>query len=318
MTIFVAIPAYRDQELVPTVLDALAKAAAPQDLRFGICWQHAEGDSIAPLDTHPQVRIIEREYGRSRGVGWARSLAASLYDGEDYVLQTDSHMRFTPGWDANLIDECRRAPSDKPVLSTWPAHYVPGEQLKPGPALRIVFRAYDSGGAPTFTYAPISGVREVPVPAGFMCAGVVFTPGSFIAEVPNDPYIYFFGEEITTAVRAFTRGWDLFALTRHLLWHHWGGAATRVRHWNDHSDPADLNQWARLEDQSRRRVRGFLQSPSSGLYGVGSVRTYDEYQEYVGLDLRSASATASALSGVELPVYSSRSVAEGLGAAGAS
>jgi glycosyltransferase involved in cell wall biosynthesis len=307
VTIFVAIPAYRDEELVPTVLDALAKAAAPQDLRFGICWQHAEGDSIAPLDIHPQVRIIERDHSQSRGVGWARSLAATLYDGEDYVLQTDSHMRFTPGWDAILTAESMRAPSDKPVLSSWAEHYVPDEPLKPGPSMRMVFKAFDETGAPTFTCALIHGDRPAPVPTGFVCAHLLFTPGSFLAEVPNDPYIYFYGEEITTAVRAFTRGWDLFAPTRQLLWHHWGTTRTRVRHWEDHVASDDLNQWQRLELQSRARIRSFLQSPSTGLYGIGTARSYDDYQDYVGLDLRARSASPAALAALELPVYSPRS-----------
>jgi len=42
-TIFVQIPAYRDPELVPTLVDLIEKAQAPRRLRVGVCWQHDEG-----------------------------------------------------------------------------------------------------------------------------------------------------------------------------------------------------------------------------------------------------------------------------------
>jgi hypothetical protein len=300
LTIFVAIPAYRDSELVPTVLDALAKAADPGSLSFGICWQRTSSDSIEPLLGHGQIRILERDHGEARGVGWARSLAASLYAGEDYVLQTDSHMRFVPGWDVRMIEELRRAPSAKPLLSTWATHYSPGSPLLAGPPVRMTFREYDATGGPAFGCTPIAdwADRTAPVPSGFVCAHLMFAPGDFWREVPNDPYIYFYGEEITTAVRAFTWGWDVFAPAQHLLWHHWGVTATRVRHWEDHNDPADQNPWQRLEAQSRRRVRAFLREPPVGRLGCGTVRSYDQFQAYVGLDLRARTASPGALAGI--------------------
>jgi hypothetical protein len=304
LTIFVAIPAYRDSELVPTVLDALAQAADPAAVSFGICWQRAAGDTIAPLLGHPQIRIIERDHIEARGVGWARSLAASLYAGEDYVLQTDSHMRFVRGWDAQMVAELERVPSPKPILSTWASHYSPEGPVPPGSPVRMVFQDYDPAGGPRFAHRP---VVAGPVPTGFVCAHFVFARGQYLAEVPNDPYIYFYGEEITTAIRAFTWGWDVFAPGRHLLWHHWGVTATRVRHWEDHDDPAGQNPWQRLEAQSRRRVRAFLTSPPSGRLGCGTIRTYAEYQSYVGLDLRARTASAAALAG-DVPSFAGLAV----------
>ena len=37
--IFVQIAAYRDPELLPTIIDCVAKAKHKNDLTFGICWQ---------------------------------------------------------------------------------------------------------------------------------------------------------------------------------------------------------------------------------------------------------------------------------------
>ena len=50
------------------------------------------------------MRVVETDYKQSRGACWARHEAQKLYNGEDYVLQLDSHMRFVQGWDLICID----------------------------------------------------------------------------------------------------------------------------------------------------------------------------------------------------------------------
>lgn len=52
----------------------------------------------------------------------ARQLAQSLWDGEEFYLQLDAHMRFAPGWDAQLTTWLAAAEitSPKAVLSTYP------------------------------------------------------------------------------------------------------------------------------------------------------------------------------------------------------
>ena len=37
--------------------------------------------------------------------------------------------------------------------------------------------------------------------------------------VPYDPTLYFLGEEITLAVRAYTHGYDLFHPSETIVWH---------------------------------------------------------------------------------------------------
>ncbi len=59
--IFVSIAAYRDLQLVPTVLDCLAKASFPGRLRFGICWQHGAEETSLPFSGDPRFRILDIE-----------------------------------------------------------------------------------------------------------------------------------------------------------------------------------------------------------------------------------------------------------------
>ncbi len=54
-------------------------------------------------------------------------LAQKLWAGEEYYLQIDSHMRFAPGWDEQLIHwlaACeQQAQFGKAVLSTYPPDF---------------------------------------------------------------------------------------------------------------------------------------------------------------------------------------------------
>jgi hypothetical protein len=70
-----------------------------------------------------RVRYLHISSTDAKGPCWARSRAQGLYDGEDYVLQIDSHMRFRPHWDAYLIETLHSCPSDKPVLTAYPVGY---------------------------------------------------------------------------------------------------------------------------------------------------------------------------------------------------
>ena len=103
-TIFVQIASYRDAELLPTLRDCIAKAAHPEHLRFGLCWQHDETEDLSELLSDPRFRMIDVPYQESKGVCWARNAIQSLYDGETYTLQLDSHHRFMPAWDTALIN----------------------------------------------------------------------------------------------------------------------------------------------------------------------------------------------------------------------
>lgn len=49
---------------------------------------------------------------------------------------------------------------------------------------------------------------------GYLAGGLFFSDGSFAREVPNDPNIFFIGEEIAMAARAFTHGYDIYAHTK--------------------------------------------------------------------------------------------------------
>jgi hypothetical protein len=286
VSIFVSIAAYRDPELVPTVQECLARAARPDELRFGICWQRAPDDAPLPWLDDPRFRILDVDWRDSRGACWARAEIMGLYRGEEHYLQLDSHHRFVDGWDARLLDHAARTGSPRPILTAYATPYSPGppEQRESEP-LQMNFDRFTEDAIVLFTPGVIPGwrTRNTPVRARFLSAHFLFAPGSFVADVPYDPELYFIGEEITLAVRAFTHGYDLFHPHEIVVWHEYT-REYRTKHWDDHVKAHGVaREWHERDADSRAKIRRFLAEPTVGRYGLGTARTFAEYEAYAGL-----------------------------------
>ena len=125
-TIFIQIASYRDRELPRTIASALDRADHADRLRFGICWQYDEEtlDDLEQFATDKRFRIDEVYYRKSEGCTWARNRADRFFEGEDFYLQIDAHMRFADGWDTKLIDMLSAIDAEKPVLTVYPPGYT--------------------------------------------------------------------------------------------------------------------------------------------------------------------------------------------------
>ena len=291
-TIFIQIASYRDPELVPTINDCLEKASNPDRLRFGICWQNCKEDDFDNLEAFKgdsRFRILDVDYKDSQGCCWARSSTQKLWDGEKYTLQIDSHMRFHPNWDKLMIDYLNKCDSEKPILTSYPNgyEYDSSAALLTQPLIMKV-TGFDDDCIPTLESEYLEKdwmLLKKPVPGGFLAAGFVFTYGKFCEECLYDPNLYFNGEEITLAARAFTYGYDIFHPHKNIIWHLYNTPKIehrRVTHWKDHS-------FAEKDKTSRERIRKLFgircEREDLGIYGFGKQRTFEEYQEHAGIDI---------------------------------
>ena len=76
-------------------------------------------------------------------------------------------------------------------------------------------------------FSPGSFSRQIGMPtknndithAILMAAGCIFAKGSFVKEIPYDPNYYFYGEELSMALRAFTNGYSFFHIPDVPLFH---------------------------------------------------------------------------------------------------
>ena len=301
MTIFVSVASYCDRLLEQTIRDMLAKASRPSELRFGIVEQNFAERRLKFDDIKSQVRYVGIDVRDTRGACWARSLAMSLYSGEAWFMQIDSHMVFDQGWDDTLLIAAARCSQMSPkfVISNYPHPFkmvddvpVP-EKTTDGILYNYVNDDFEFKEENTIIlFTASSRTSDVPLKGFHMAAGFIFTHGRFVYEVPYDPHLYFEGEEQTLSVRAWTHGWDIYHTTDVPIYHLYstGDVATTHRevHWSPNSDKERNQRWWELDNKSKARMTALLQHNADlGIYGLGKARTLAEYANFSGIDYRS-------------------------------
>lgn len=266
---------------------AIDGAARPSRLRFGICHQHGP-DEEHDLDRwrdDPRVLVDDVPSRESRGACWARARVQELYDGEPYLLQIDAHMRFAASWDDRLSRMLESVDSDLPILTNYPPSFTTGADGRE-------HREVDAGARwlELEPDRPAGSFRQRTAPAPcsdrpgrqpFAGAGFLFTRGCFAVDVRYDPDIYFEGEEITLAVRAYTHGYDLYYPNENVAWH-WYDHPSPL-HWDDHDDHTAL-----AADGRRRVHRVLAGDPSLGRFGLGPRRSLAGWEHLAGMRLSSA------------------------------
>ena len=295
-TIFVSIASYRDPDCQNTIRDLFEKANHPERIIIGLCLQivpEDDDDCRVSSERQQQLRVIEVHPSESQGACWARSQIQKLWHGEDYYFQIDSHMRLVQDWDEKLIAMLKKCPAEKPVISTYPLEFTPPDKFAPDNYVNIRPLGFSEEGVLTQNswFYPMERAPELPATSPFVSAGMLFTLGKVVHEVPYDPYLYFTGEEITLGVRLWTSGWDIYCPNEVIAYHNYSRQTARSRHW------VDQTNWVNnLMQRSHRRIRHILgieainhNSPDRvemERYGIGSVRSLVEYETYSNLDFK--------------------------------
>ncbi len=294
MTIFISIASYRDPELERTIHSALDNAANPQDLHFGVMLQ--EFERFAPdLSWVPNLTLNTIHPKMARGAGYARAQIIPMYSGQDYFLQIDSHTIFENNWDQICIDQYKKAQeisnNNKIILS----HFPPPFYVEPDKTISIIKNSktqlpYATKQKPMLTKRGEWTAERVkltnknlPEQSTTILAGFVFSKGELIQEVPYDPEISFFGEELCFAIRAWTRGWDIYSPCVTIVYHFYMREGySKV--WKDRN----LREisWKELEVISKEKQKRVLCGIEGGIWGAGSIRTITEYEQLTGLDFK--------------------------------
>lgn len=319
MSLFISIASYCDPILPFTIRRACEQARWPDRLRFGVIDQSPAAMQLARVDGVPSAQIdcIHIEARESRGVCWARALAMTLYDGQDWFLQIDSHTEFAPGWDAVLIEQAERIGRQlqRFVISSYPHAFVfeNGQPVLRANTSRVLAHVLREDAqfqpdhpAMSFVAQPVD-LPGVDLIRGFhIGAGCLFAPGSYAQHFPYDPYLYFLGEEQAMAARLFTHGWEIFHMAGLPIYHLYNdGSGARRLHWNDEDDRARRLSWMGLRHRSMARLAALLSSAGGaedfGPYGLGRVRTLDDYAQFSGIDYLRRTIDPKARRGPWLP-----------------
>jgi glycosyltransferase involved in cell wall biosynthesis len=292
MKIFVQIASYRDPQLVPTINSMLENAKHPENVIVGVARQfHPDDkfDDLSEYENKDNFRILNIPYEKSLGVCWARNQVQQLYKDEEYTLQIDSHMRFAPNWDVEMIQMIKDLQDKgykKPLLTGYVSSFDPDKdpELRVQEPWRMAFDRFTPEGIVFFLPETIPGWQELdlPVPARFYSAHYCFTLGEFSKEVQHDPEFYFHGEEISITVRAYTHGYDLFHPHKVLIWHEYTRKG-RTKQWDDDKEWWKKNEFCHKKNRQLLGIDGEVYDGDLGIYGLGTERTIKDYERYSGV-----------------------------------
>lgn len=293
MTIFVSIVAYRDPELENTLRDAVSNARYPEQLKFGIVNQDINNIDVSFLNNYSLITIHPKH---AKGVGFAREKAMSLYTDEDYYLQIDSHMRFTKDWDIKCLEQIKLAQqisrNKKIILSSFPPpyslnrdgssfiHTVSTEELPVEPTKQVVWLRPDGQwGAKRVEFDDKE--YKLPELSNTVLAGFIFTTGNIVEEVPYDAEISFFGEEICFAMRAWTRGWDIYSPSIPIVYHFYKRSGFK-KIWSD--EVIREKNWDQIQEISKLKQEKILRGIETGTYGAGQYRHIKLYETLINFN----------------------------------
>jgi GT2 family glycosyltransferase len=290
-SIFIQLASYHDFELGKTMYDALYKSSKFHEIHFGVhnCY-YQEKEMYIPQ--YPNLKLVESLAPENIGVGISRSIANSLYDGQDYYLQVDAHTRFEYNWDDSLIkliEEYKELGFEKPLISMYPGTWKYNDNLKEVIEWSVETTSTAFKDRPEmFEETMIPNQVAVPpenwIYQKAIAGGFIFTTGDY-AELGVNEKIMFYGEEIIMAARAYTHGYDLLIPDKHYLYHlYFETESVFQKNMRRHTWKDFYDEWVKLEAVSKAEVVDILTNKRIGPGALGTVRTLEEYGEYAGLD----------------------------------
>jgi hypothetical protein len=133
-TIYVSTATMDDSETERSILGLFEKAKYPERIYVGMPCTSDSKSLYKKLIKTFKGKNVKMVYNKldnkdlsKYGTGHARHQAMSLYSGQDYILQCDSHTNFEQDWDEFLIDTFKEAKAklnhDKIVLTAYLGAY---------------------------------------------------------------------------------------------------------------------------------------------------------------------------------------------------
>lgn len=298
-SIFIQIPSYRDFELNKTIADAVDKSSGINPLSFGVHNCILFDSEIEVKTDYPKWVIIKSETSiapKNIGLQQSRHIANEFYNGEDYYLQIDSHMRFAKNWDTALIDGLLKYQEMgilKPLITQYPPAYSylddGTESVKKHDAFYQCGISFEEN-TEQFknTLIPTQTAKISSDTCGFIrsvSGGSIFTLGEFSKIKPNQN-IAFWGEEPLIAARAFTHGFDLVMPFSHTVFHlyHSQQPFAKVRRHHVWADFPEI--WGELDAKSKIEYKRIFTDRIVGDGALGDVRPLEAYEQFCGLNFK--------------------------------
>jgi hypothetical protein len=317
-TILLTISACNERDLHQTIKSALISADVPENLYFDIITH-----DFYPIDHDLDnltlnINHIKLSYGGPLGVGKARMYSQLIGDRkQNYHLQVDAHMIFEKHWDTDIVNNYKNILKvnniDKAIISAYvpywygdaedkprlhngdfidPYNYIKTDTIYNG---KIEFKPYDPNHfVKSVSAGPVS-VDWSKHPNGFIeqytiVGHYVFGPISMLEDVLPDPMLVFEGEELSYAIRLWTRGYRIFSIKDTLLLHkNKLGRDPDKKDWRTSTNVPDKSKNEQLWGNyhaSLVRAKKIATGEILGYWGSPTKELLDDYQTKAGIDFK--------------------------------
>ena len=212
-------------------------------------------------------------------------------------------MVFANGWDASFIQQWMATNNEMAILSTYPADATNALDER-GNALPMNEKSVPfmcasdivGGGMVRHRAACQVSTPNVsgPILQPYWAAGMSFSKGHRIMTVPYDcctPYL-FNGEEFSMAARAWTYGYDFYAVHKSVTFHIYDRpAAKRYGFWS--SPLYSATELTRSESRIKKVLRldpeGEYNDTDINKYGLGDQRNISKFYKVFGINFTNSS-----------------------------
>ena len=302
MEIFISIASYQDPLLETTIRSAYDNSANPELLRFGICDQSSHPLDLDLITFSNQISYEHIDPHLSQGPCWARARVQEFYSNEPYYLQIDSHMQFEQDWDSYMLSYLTKIQNEgssshsPPIITCYPR----GFDIVDFDNKNFYLQSDDTS---TFTLnfredsifcngpysSQITSMTNTEITHGYLiAAGCLFTTGEFVKQVPYDQSLYFYGEELSIALRAFTKGFGIYHIPEVPIYHLYTDTSDLKRklHWDENEDSSRSVKWHERESISINRLIDLIDDKVKGTFGLGDIRTLEDFEYISGINLK--------------------------------
>ena len=293
-SIFIQIAAYHDYELPRTINDCIKKSSGEYRLNFGINLVYYN-DEIA-IPNLSNIKFEKTKAPINLGVGLGRYIANSFYKDEDYYLQIDAHTRFVENWDKLIIDcfEKHQLDGYKPIITAYPANYeYIDHELKLDENLSICDIDFkrDENAKKQFKnkfFIDQHGIanKEDNIFSKSISGGSAFSSGDIALIKPNKK-MFNWGEEMLSAARYFTHGYDILLPEKQYLYHLYYDNSDPIKNMRRLAGQDFPDEVGKIIKSSDNEIYRIFSNKVIGDQELGSKRTLRGYGKYTGLDFYS-------------------------------
>lgn len=312
--IFISIASYRDKNCNLTIKSIYANAKFPENIFIGICQQNKDTDLDCLYDiNNDNIKVIRIDYTEAKGPVYARYLASTLWNNEEYYLQIDSHTIFIKNWDIICINSIKNLKkiSEKPVLSHYPRDY-PNKDIKNKDKFYVTYVRYLKFiKNKKFKIIQYEGARFIDtkntfIRTPFVTGNFLFLESTFLKEIPYDNTLDYLhhGEEILHSLRFYTYGYDIFIPNQNIIYHNYLHKEPKI--WNDIEDihTKRINAHTKIVNVFKSKTNSSA-NKLLGTYNLGKKRSIKHFKKFSNIynELEDVSFTYIAIIILILLIY---------------